>query len=117
MNDGAKPWTKIFEDLCRRYTYRSTPDTKDELIAFWSAGIEAGNESPNDIEALDVLVTGCRRTRGSRLYTEYPALEELNDDLLYFEDMHHLSDDVDTSIREWYAFMKSLINRTKGVIE
>jgi hypothetical protein len=109
---------KTFEELCIKYIYPATPDTKNELIEFWSAGIAAGNENPNSIETLEYISNRMQENaRSSMLYKQYPALEEINDDLLSFEDMHHLSEDVDASIKEWHAYMSDLIERTKQVID
>jgi hypothetical protein len=44
-----------FESLCKKYVYPLTPNTKDELIEFWSAGVAAGNENPKNIETLEYI--------------------------------------------------------------
>ena len=106
-----------FESLCKKYIYPSTPNTKEELIEFWSAGVAAGKENTDDIEILERISNRMQEdARNSKLYDMYPELEEINDDLLSFEDMHLLSEDVAASIRDWQMYMSDLVDRTKQII-
>jgi hypothetical protein len=118
MKDKAKDATLEFERLCGTYVYPATPNTKDELIEFWSAGIAAAAETPADHKALEQISNRMQEyARNSRLYQKYPALEELNDDLLSFEDMDFLSENEEASVVSWHNFMSTLLERTKSIIE
>ena len=115
MNETA---LNKFECLCHIYIYPLAPNTKDELIEFWGAGVAAGNENPDSIDTLAYINNKMQEyASNSKLYDEYPELEEIYGDLLDFEDMHFLSEDEDASIRDWHAYMSKLIDRTKQVIK
>lgn len=107
-----------FKSLCKRYIYPAVPNRRVELIEFWSVGLAAGAETPNDIETLSFISNRMQENvRNPKLYDQYPALEELNDELLGFEDMDHTSDDIDGSINSWHKFALTLIERTKEILE
>jgi hypothetical protein len=55
--------------------------------------------------------------RNSKLYDEYPELEDLNDKLLSFEDMHVISKDPAASVKSWHEFMQTLLQRAKAAIQ
>lgn len=117
MSNEEKTATEKFEKLCQKYVYTTAPNTKDDLIEFWSAGISASSENPNDIETLERISNRMQEdARNSRLYEIYPALKEINDDLLNFEDVDALSEDEHASINDWHAFMNTPVEKTKAAI-
>lgn len=87
-------------------------------MTFWAAGVAVGVEHPRGIERLAYVSNRMQEdARNSKLYDQYPALEELNDELLDFEDMDVLSESKASSVKAWHEFAQSLIERAKVALD
>lgn len=111
---------KDFNSLYHRYVFPSAPTTKSELIELFQAGLAEVEKNPDDIdnfEFVNLTVQGVLNS--SPLYDKHPELEEINDEMLGFEDLEAVLTDpikVQEAVRTWIAYIKSVPEKLNSIL-
>jgi hypothetical protein len=87
----------------------SPADTKQEIIRIFRLALSVINDYPDDPRLLDdinLIIQG--KLNSSPLYSQHPELEEINDELLGYEDLELVLKDkekVQAAISDWQSYV------------